>query len=438
MAAAWLPILACSLALAVLDSSHLEYASVTPSVPAEVFLKNFLTANSDPDCTRREFDLRHGSLGVAEGRALIQDAYRAFKKCRLVVLRRVLRPSDARKLQDDFLKYIADSAGGGGVAPGAGKTHPLAECRTSWGESYCMHDIGQQDRWEFILPASWGFRSRATRGLMGPFIKSLLKASLGPGFVVHSLGAVVSAPSAEAGHWHLDQGHLFEQGEAESKLFGHQVPPFAITLMSPIINISARHGPTEFCTGSSHIAGFTNQELGDALAGSTDLDIVSRLEPVVTHLRTGRSLDSSCPREFIRAPELQLGDVLLFDYSVYHRGGANESPDPRPILYYTLSKPWFHDNNFADTQYGGDAWEWEDHVMAGARFAREARGLDPALAERRKAAQSEARSQMDIFFEKMVWGGRIESLERALSAHQANGGADACSVDDSGRPSSDP
>jgi hypothetical protein len=40
----------------------------------------------------------------------------------------------------------------------------------------------------------------------------------------------------------------------------------------------------------------------------------------------------------------------MFDYRILHRGLANDSPDPRPIAYFTYARPWFRDaTNYPDT-----------------------------------------------------------------------------------------
>ena len=48
-----------------------------------------------------------------------------------------------------------------------------------------------------------------------------------------------------------------------------------------------------------------------------------------------------------RVEELNLTDVLLFDYQVKHRGGRNASPDLRSLLYLTYARKWYKDTNFA-------------------------------------------------------------------------------------------
>ena len=47
----------------------------------------------------------------------------------------------------------------------------------------------------------------------------------------------------------------------------------------------------------------------------------------------------------MRDPILKMGDVVLFDYTIVHRGGANTSPDLRAMQYVTYSRPWFHEPN---------------------------------------------------------------------------------------------
>jgi len=39
----------------------------------------------------------------------------------------------------------------------------------------------------------------------------------------------------------------------------------------------------------------------------------------------------------------QLGSLVLFDLRLRHRGGTNVSPEPRPLLYISYVKDWYHD-----------------------------------------------------------------------------------------------
>ena len=48
----------------------------------------------------------------------------------------------------------------------------------------------------------------------------------------------------------------------------------------------------------------------------------------------------------MRRDELRLGDVVLFDYQIVHRGGPNDSPDLRALIYATYARHWYGDSNF--------------------------------------------------------------------------------------------
>ena len=77
----------------------------------------------------------------------------------------------------------------------------------------------------------------------------------------------------------------------------------------PLVDVTALNGPTEIEPGS--------QAQGH--------DPSKRLMPAdpLAHLPNGI------------APELAAGDLLLFQYSVIHRGCANNSEEGRPVLYFT-------------------------------------------------------------------------------------------------------
>ena len=85
---------------------------------------------------------------------------------------------------------------------------------------------------------------------------------LGPGLVLHSLGSVVAEPGTGAQDWHVDNAYPFEgvrhdeekhDGGDDSEVAqvgGHDLPSYAVTMLTPLHNLSARHGPTEFCLGA--------------------------------------------------------------------------------------------------------------------------------------------------------------------------------------------
>jgi hypothetical protein len=142
-----------------------------------------------------------------------------------------------------------------------------------------------------------------------PFVYPILVQLLGPALVLNSLGSVCAFPGSEAQHVHLDHPLLFEEGNVSEHL-----PPYAITLVVPLVDIDAAVGPTAVWKGS-HREGYPR----------------------------------SCPTRRALMPKPRMGDVLLMDYRLLHGGRANSSTQPRPILYLVYSRPWFRDAvNFAN------------------------------------------------------------------------------------------
>ena len=73
-----------------------------------------------------------------------------------------------------------------------------------------------------------------------------------------------------------------------------------------------------------------------------------------------------------------VGDIIVFDYRVVHRGMANAATAARPVLYSTFSRPWFR-----------DALNFPDDALFGAKGAAAAAGSAAAAARRRRARQEE-------------------------------------------------
>lgn len=126
-------------------------------------------------------------------------------------------------------------------------------------------------------------------------------------------GSIVSAPGARAQHWHRDGG----QG-----LFPEQplpTPPYALTVMAPVIGFGTEPGPPEF-------------DLGAWLADDDDPSpAVAPAEP---------------------------GVALVFDYRARHRGGANRSQTIRHYVYWVWARPWFVDHlNYFGPPIGADDGE---------------------------------------------------------------------------------
>jgi hypothetical protein len=134
-----------------------------------------------------------------------------------------------------------------------------------------------------------------------PLVLPIVRRLLGPECILGGFGAVAALPGAGQQHLHRDHPALFDD-ELDAAL-----PPFALTLVVPFVEMNARNGTTRLY-GGSHAA-------PDALA-----EAMPPTDPLVP-----------------------AGSCLLMDYRLRHGGTPNLSPHVRPILYSIYIRPWFRD-----------------------------------------------------------------------------------------------
>lgn len=132
-----------------------------------------------------------------------------------------------------------------------------------------------------------------------PQVLAVARAALGGDCVLDSFGVIVSLPGAAAQHVHKD-GLLFPDSPCD-----RIIPAFALTFAIPLVALDARNGSTAFVL-RSHARD----------AGDDAPDYV---------------------------PEVPLGSALLWDYRVNHRGEANLSESPRPVLFGVYCRSWWQD-----------------------------------------------------------------------------------------------
>lgn len=161
-----------------------------------------------------------------------------------------------------------------------------------------------------------------------PRLMPLIHAALGEDCVLNNITTVVSLPGAPDQHIHKDGKLLFDDTT------GAALPCHALTVVVPLIDLDAKTGTTALYPG--------------------------------THRRESSAQASGPPS----LPLLKLGGCYLMDYRLSHRGTANTSLKPRPILYVVYSRPWFIDHsNFTDippmrvTRSDLDAIPVEHHAL---------------------------------------------------------------------------
>lgn len=149
-----------------------------------------------------------------------------------------------------------------------------------------------------------------------PHLMPILESLLSPHLRIASFGVVVAWPGAQAQPIHLDHPPLFDLHEQSDRL-----PPWAVTLVVPLVAVTEEMGPTAIWPGTHR---------------SPD-----RLQRLQQLMETPDYSDAE-------KPVTQLGDAYMMDYRVVHGGLPNDSDIVRPILYLVYSRPWFRDGfNFS-------------------------------------------------------------------------------------------
>jgi len=133
----------------------------------------------------------------------------------------------------------------------------------------------------------------------------LITAILGPGAQLTYSGCIIGIPGAVCQPWHSDGNHLSE----------HYLPPHAVNVFVPLVDLTKNNGPTQFVPGSQ------------------------------------REFETKNSSIVILA---SAGECILFDYRLKHRGLNNSSSTIRPVLYFTYAQPHFvqlGDENFSKKRY---------------------------------------------------------------------------------------
>ena len=104
--------------------------------------------------------------------------------------------------------------------------------------------------------------------------------------------------------WHADGEHLD---------MSEHLPVHCLNVFIPLVNVPKQKGPTEVYSGSHY----------------------------KTRQPSPMSIDTT--KMIPYGPELSVGDILIFDYRLLHRGKPNRSKSHRPVLVFTFSEPSFTD-----------------------------------------------------------------------------------------------
>jgi hypothetical protein len=146
-----------------------------------------------------------------------------------------------------------------------------------------------------------------------------------------AIGGIVSLPGSADQALHADTPHLFEH----ETLPAHYINAFTLGCSGSDTLV----GCTAFIHGSHNIeftAQYLNEEADNAITGTTEWGAGNH----------------SKIYEFLVRPQLELGDVILFDCRTLHFGLGNQSCSvERPLLYCNMTHAWFHDPKNWDTHH---------------------------------------------------------------------------------------
>jgi hypothetical protein len=155
--------------------------------------------------------------------------------------------------------------------------------------------------------------------ILSTMIPPLLNATSLTELKICHISLVIATPGATEQSWHSDGGHdIIPHHQQQQQQQQHQ-PCHVLNVFVPLVNVPLELGPTELKPGTHW---FTHNLVSQLLLAKAR----GNLQPPVI-------------------PECHLGDAVLFDYRILHRGKANRSTTglDRTILVLTFSKPWYKD-----------------------------------------------------------------------------------------------
>lgn len=246
-------------------------AATNPAVEASVVTREAFAPGSSPEAQR----------------AWVDDAADCFRRNGVIAIRDAVSAATVEAVLTDFrTRYDAHMAPGQKELYRRFQSDPLRA-------QLPVAIEGPVANPEFFAPAS------AT---------ALMRELLGEDVVVGEMGVVITHPGAGAQESHRDSVFLFGGIDIDTTM-----PPFAMNLLIPLVDVGPDEGPTEYWPGSHRTC-----------------DIAAATAPAPTPMT------------------LKAGTVLLHDMRVIHRGSAKASGPVRPLVYISYHRKWHQETNGYD------------------------------------------------------------------------------------------
>ncbi len=168
-------------------------------------------------------------------------------------------------------------------------------------------DVGDKDRnmYTVVKRPPFDHPDLHQSPLLFPVLRSILQDKM----IIQSFGIVSASPGSRRQHLHVDHTELFEEAFG----FGTFLPPYAITLVVPLLDLDEQTGTTAIWPGSHR-----------------NPANVPKDEENLTY-------------EHAVLPKAKAGDCVMWDFRTWHCGTANLTQEERPLIYMTVSRRWFED-----------------------------------------------------------------------------------------------
>lgn len=286
---------------------------------ADRLVRDMLEASQDPDCMSRDLDASSPDFDV-------EEAAKIYQKCRLLVIRNVFSPDVLEPYKRKVASFLYGIQSGRVSAAG----------KTSFGDNHYFYDTAP-GRWDMAFPKELADPEVLAHDIILDVLQN--DRVLGDKMNILDFGGIIAEPGAPQQKWHSD-GEIYSGAFHHTGMGGHDLPPFNVGIIAPLLNMTAQHGPTEFCLGSTNFACIHDDFY--------ELDFQNKtLEDIYYEQFSDYMVEGLCPANMWRAPLLNFGDVLFFAFDIVHRGGPNNSDDLRFILYNTYARSFFRDpDNF--------------------------------------------------------------------------------------------
>ena len=142
-------------------------------------------------------------------------------------------------------------------------------------------------------------------------IKNIIHHFFTKHYVSH-MGILTSNSNSDSGMWHRDVvnicGESDKDGNYDDSKMVHDFEPFYFNILIPLVPLTKENGSTEFILGS-HKATYNELTGTKGVQYSTDI-----------------------------------GDVIIFDGRIFHRGRENKTNMSRTIIYSVYHRSWYYEN----------------------------------------------------------------------------------------------